>query len=380
MKKFTVILWFCMSLIIPESFAQDDALTYGLSIDEYLEQALPPQEGRHIGFDEMSGLLTVTDTSSNQRLIRQLIKQFDVGPKQILIEAKFVEIEFADLNELGIEWHWYEKGETGSNAKHLQFGVNPDFNADPAGTGDYYGIQWDDSATDDFPQSAFGLDLFISKTFVSDSFVRAYLKALASEGRANLLSAPRVVTLNGQMANIQVTETIPYATDVSLENEGTADHPNWTLTYTVDERLTGITLEVTPYVAEDSNIITLDIHPEVSTLSSRVNIGAVQVVADDDDTATPLALSGLNDSLGWPIIDTRTTQTTVNVKSGHTVIMGGFVEDDDTLTKKKVPFLGDLPLIGHLFQYEYQSRTKRNLAIFLTATMITADGEPVTEY
>lgn len=355
----------------PASLAQDDALTYGLSIQEYLEQALPSQEGRQINYDDFTGVLTVIDTPSNQRLIKELIRQFDVGPQQVMIEARFVEIEFTDLNELGIEWYWYrpDRGNSG-----------PEFGVSTSGT-NYQGIQWDGGTTTatTFPlTSTYGMDFFISQAFANSGFIRAYLHALASEGRANLLSSPRVTTLSGQMANIQVTQTIPYASEISLENEGTADHPNWTVSYTIDERLTGITLEVTPYVSENTDVITLDIHPEISTLYDRVDTDINQISTEDTpDAPNLLTISGLSENLGWPIVDTRTMQTSVMVRSGRTVIMGGFVKDDDTDTKKKIPFLGDIPVIGPLFRYNYQTRTKRNLVIFLTATLITAEGEPV---
>ena len=96
--------------VLPSVYAQED-YAYTLSVEEYLNNALPAQEGRNINYDEVTGILTVTDTPSNQRLISRLIKQFDIGPRQVLIEAKFVEIEFEELDELGIEWYWYKHGD-----------------------------------------------------------------------------------------------------------------------------------------------------------------------------------------------------------------------------------------------------------------------------
>lgn len=337
---------------------------YSLSIEEYLDNALPPQEGRMINYNDVTGILTVTDTPTNHRLIRRLVEQFDVGPKQVMIEAKFVEIEFTDLDELGIEW--YFKNSEGDIT------INEDddaltFSGRNLANPDYQGVQWDTSTSDAFPQSDFGIGVLMSQ-FTSGNFITAYLKALASEGRANLLSSPKVTTLSGQAANIQVTQTIPYVSDVDFENAGTAEHPIWEFQYTIEERITGITLEVTPYVSGNSDIITIDIHPEVSNLVSREPIFV-------GDTSNPFTSGAtVPNLLGWPVVDTRTAQTSVMIGSGETVIMGGFVKDDETLTKKKVPFLGDIPLIGNLFRYEYKTRTKKNLVIFLTATLITAEG------
>lgn len=339
------------------SHAQDANPEYSLSIEDYLNNALPPQEGRIINFSDITGILTITDTPSNQRLITKLVKQFDVGPKQILIEARFVEIQFEDLDELGIEWYWYKHGDFDFNSSTIK---------------DYQNIRWDNTATDTFPQNSdSGLDVAIAY-FKGTQFLMAYLHTLASEGRANLLSSPKVTTLSGQQANIQITQAIPYVSDVAFENSGTAEHPIWKFNYTIEEKITGITLEVTPYVSESSDVINLEIHPEVSSLLERrpIFVGSANNPITAGQTVPEL--------LGWPVIDTRTTQTSVMVSSGSTVVMGGFIHDNVDSTYKKVPVLGDIPLIGNLFKYKNVSRAKTNLVIFLTATLITAEGEAVT--
>lgn len=370
MSLLLIVLVFISSPLFGQGNNQDN-IEYNLSIEEYLNNALPPQEGRSITFNEVTGILTVTDTPSNQRLIRKLVEQFDVGPRQVMIEAKFVEIEFENLDELGIEWYWYKHGDItlgdSTSSTYLDTPQVGDPN-DYVASDNYKGVQWDQDSSNLFPLTNFGLGLVMSQ-WESGKFLTAYLRALASEGRANLLSSPKITTLSGQQANIQVTQTIPYVSDVDFENIGTAEHPIWEFQYTFEERVTGITLEVTPYVGGDSDIITLEIHPEVSNLVARrpIFVGdATNPITSGADVPT---------LLGWPVVDTRTAQTSVMVSSGETVVMGGFVKDDDTVTKKKVPILGDIPIVGSLFQYEYKSRSKKNLVIFLTATLITAEGE-----
>ncbi|MFH0839670.1 MAG: hypothetical protein V1883_01470 [Candidatus Omnitrophota bacterium] len=355
----TAILLIALVIALPFwALSQSDAPEFQLSIEEYLNNALPPQEGRIVNFNDITGILTVTDTPSNQQLIQKLVTQFDIGPKQILIEARFVEIEFEDLDELGIEWFLYEAG---------------DVNINPGGANtQYQNIRWDNSGTDTFPQTELGLDIAIVADWAKKNFIEAYLHALASQNRANLLSAPKITTLSGQQANIQVTQTIPYVTDVQFENSGTAEHPIWKFDYTIEEKMTGITLEVTPYVGSNSDIITLDIHPEVSNLKARRPIFEGASTAAANPITYGMSVPAL---LGWPVIDTRTVQTSVMVKSGSTLIMGGFINDDDSTTEKKVPILGDIPLIGPLFRYQYVDRKKKNLVIFLTATLLTAEGE-----
>ena len=84
------------------------------------------------------------------------------------------------------------------------------------------------------------------------------------------------------------------------------------------------------------------------------------------------------DNLGWPVIDTRSAQTSVTVRSGDCILIGGLIQDADNSTvKRQIPILGDLPLVGPLFKYEYQNREKKNLIVVLTARLIDTHGEEV---
>jgi len=319
--------------------AQEETSEYG--IKDYLEQALPPQEGRKIVLNEAVGLLTITDTPSHHKLIRRLLELIDVGPRQISIEARFVELSLENLHELGVEWNgnYVEpvtapggkvKGITGL-AKTL-FGAGGVANA--------------------------GMGLFLGKTYLSGSQLTAYLRALEQTGRANMLSSPRLTTLSGQPANIQIIKRIPYATDVEYSEIDMPDGPDWVSTYTIEEKIVGISLEVTPSVGKDTDIITLDLHPEISEVVESLSIH-----------------SRVPDELARPVIDTRSVQTFVIVKNGETVVMGGLINDEEITTVKKVPILGNIPLIGKLFQHKYSVREKRNLVIFITATLVSAEGE-----
>ncbi len=342
-------LLFFFSLGSTSLFSQEEGAG-GSDIKAYLESSLPPQEGRIITLNEATGLLTITDTPTHHRFIKELLKRLDVGSKQISIEAKFVEVSIADINELGIEWYWYKHGERSDKWSDVDIGT---------GDTEDSGIHWDGGGLT-FPKTSEGLDLFISSTTYSGDFIRSYLHALEQAGKANLLSAPKVTTLSGQMANIQIVSTFPYTSSVDLENIGTADHPTWEYSYTFNEESVGITLEVTPTVGEDSKVITLEIRPKVDVLSGRVSIHSL-----------------VPSRMGWPMIDSRSTDTTVYVKSGETIILGGLMSDDTKLYKRKVPILGNIPLLGRFFKYEYETKKKKNLLIFITATLVTSTGEEV---
>ena len=354
---FASLLLITVFPLFAQNFAQnEEAEDEGtvLEITDYLKKALPSQEGRMIVFNPAVGLLTITDTPSNHRLVVELLRILDRGPKQIIIEAKFVEVGVDALDELGVEWYWHRKGVLGGKLSDIDIG-NSASETDPR-----YGIHWD-GVSKNFPQTGTegGFDFFISKTTFGGNFIRAYLHALEQSKKGNLLSSPKVTTLSGQEANIQITRTYPYISEVDVENRGTAEVPQWVWTYTIDERVTGISLLVTPTVGE-GNLISLDIHPTIEFFMGRV-------------TSHSMAAEGL----GYPIIDTRSTQTSLNIRSGSTIILGGLMRDKDKVVNKKIPLLGDIPLLGKLFRYKYRTREKKSLLIFITATLLTPAGEEI---
>lgn len=334
-------------------FAQDEsAPTEGQDIKEYLEQALPSNPDRRIVLDETTGMLTVTDTPSNQHFVKELIKLWDVGTKQVRIQARFVEIDATTIGELGVNWLWRR---TQNTTDKRDFSVN-------TFSPPIENIKTTDTAVFGRANETSGLGIEIGKSFISGSQLWVYIKALEEEGKANLLSSPSVTTLSGQMANIQLANILPYAAEFERTNIGTTAAPIMVEKYKVTEKVTGITLEVTPKVSGEGKIITLDIHPEVTVLVRQVPIST------SADFPT---------ELGYPIIDTRATQTSVVIRSGQTVVLGGLIREDETVKTRKVPLLGDIPLLGYLFRTKYVNKEKRNLVIFLTATIVDSRGEPV---
>lgn len=335
------------------------------TIQDYLQQALPENPERKIVLDQVTGVLTVTDTPSNQALAKDLITLWDTGPSQVKIQARFVEINVTDIEELGVEWAWIrENREAEKNGRFSNMGVNMmtnsllDRNSDNTENASVFGLS----------NEAAGLDLQLGTFTAAGNAVRVHIKALEEEGKLNLLSSPTVTTLSGQMANIQLANIVPYASDFTRTNIGTAGKPIMVEVYKVAEKVTGIMLEVTPTVAGDSNVITMDIHPEVSMLATDVGTdGQVPISAADEFPA----------GLGYPVIDTRTTQTSVVIKSGETIVIGGLIREQEEVTKRKIPVLGDIPGLGEFFKTHHSTIQKKNLLIFLTATVLNSRGEPI---
>ena len=372
--SFFLIISVLQMLLEMPIFSQDDkSEVKKYTIREYLEANLPPQEGRQIVLDEIIGLLTITDTPKNQELALQLIREWDIGPKQILIEAKFIEITFTDLDEIGVDWEMLR-----TDAPIIaNFTGNAATGTDALSTGT--GMMGTGTSAAAFASAAStaGLGLVVGRALISGNTLLAYLKALAQSGKVDLLNAPRITTLSGQMANLQVVRSFPYATsvertqvDLSGSTAGTTSSIFPVETYEIEEETTGITLEVMPTVIEGSNIITLEIHPEVTRLVQQIALSSLTQISGTTAIFPP--------NLGWPIIDTRTAQTTVMIRSGETIVIGGLIQDQDSNTiNRKIPFLGDIPFIGNLFRYKYEERAKKNLVVFITAKLIGTHGEEI---
>ena len=121
-----------------------------------------------------------------------------------------------------------------------------------------------------------------------------------------------------------------------------------------------ISLEVTPTVGENSKVISLDLHPRVEILQERVSTHELVPTAS-----------------GWPVINLRSAQTSLGVKSGETVVLGGLIRDTNTIETQRIPVLSRIPVLGRAFSYKYNSQSKTNLLIFVTATLVTASGKDV---
>jgi type II secretory pathway component GspD/PulD (secretin) len=168
----------------------------------------------------------------------------------------------------------------------------------------------------------------------NDSYVTGVLTALAQKGLSKILSNPKVTTINNKEAKILVGQRIPYTT-TTVSTAGSTQ-----ATQFLD---VGIKLTVTPTINIDQKI-TLQVHPEVS-------------------------LFVRSDPAG-PVIGTREALTTVLINNGETVVIGGLITEEDRKLGTQVPLLGDLPIIGHLFKRDYNTKDRTELLVFLTPQIL----------
>lgn len=304
--------------------------------------------------DSRSNSILVTDSLAVINKIEQMIPTLDELTPQVSIEAKFVETSLTNTENLGIDWNDAITA-TGSSRK-----ITFPFTAEGAAANMANIFGSANPTTDANFTSAYGFPSINATSFTFGTLdftsLQAVFKFLKSRTNTKLIANPRIVTMNNQNATINVGKEIPIATYERNENSGTWEITGW-------EKLSvGVSLDVTPQVSPDGHI-RLKLKPEVSS-----------------DTGES---KGSGENLR-PVLATRTAQTEVQIKDGQTVVIGGLIKNNDTKTIKKIPILGDIPLIGFFFQRTdvggSSGNEKTELLIFVTARIIKDTNEPMVAY
>ncbi len=254
--------------------------------------------------------------------IEEIVRVMDVPARQVVLEARILEVSTGDAMQLGINWDDLNRQgvvivEGGSGA--TQRGVVPD-SLPFFGAGGGYRNMW---STRGMSRQAFAWQTTID--------------LLIQNGKARVLANPKIATLNGREASILVGERIPFTVTGTVFAGGAAAE-----TRQVEKEEVGIKLRITPLINADG-YITTQITPEVSSV---------------------IGYKGVNNDL--PVVATRQATTTVRLKDGGSVIIGGLLSEEKTTNVSKVPILGDIPLLGYLFQHHSVTTSKRDLVIEVT--------------
>lgn len=313
-----------------------------------IEERLTKDVGS-IQVDERTNKAVVTDLSEKLPEIERLISELDEKTQQVLIEAKIIQVTLNDEYKMGVNWDYiFHEGynvATGFNFRNLSTiagGVVNDIL--PAATGAITG-------------SAFRVGSLDEHDY------QYIVEILQTMGKTEILSAPRIVVINNEEASILVGSSRPYATTGTTIGE-TLSETTQQVTY-VD---LGVKLHVTPTINRDG-FVTMKIKPEISARTGDV-----------ETTSTTSQAGGqtVTDTTSIPIIQTSTAETTVMVKNGNTIVIGGLIEDRNEEKEDKVPILGDIPLIGEMFKRTTRGNTeeaeKTELVIFLTPYIITGEA------
>ncbi|HEX6412708.1 MAG TPA: type II secretion system secretin GspD [Burkholderiales bacterium] len=296
--------------------------------------------GAQIQADPATNTLIIIAPDVVYRNLRAVIDQLDIRRAQVFIESLIVEVTSDQAAEFGIQWQGglgnLEAGASTGIAGGTNFGTTGQNilsiaqNPATAGTGLNIGIA---KGQITLP----GVGVITNLQFLA--------RALEATNKANILSTPNLLTLDNEEARIVVGQNVPFVTGQFTTSASAAVNPF----QTIERRDVGLTLRVRPQISE-AGTIKLVIYQEVSSV------------------VEPISPAGI-------ITNMRSIETNVLVDHGSIVVLGGLVQDNVSNTVEKVPVLGDIPILGHLFRYETRRQQKTNLMVFLRPIIVRDDND-----
>ncbi len=336
-----------------------------------LKNVLTPGLGK-LEYDAVSNVFLATDVKPRLDEMQRIIEILDVEPVQILVDVKFVTTSNNDLFDFGIDWGGPDNlgsrvTMTGGSMVHrLPFnlghggwedGLTISHEPNWSSSGDEInGPNAADIATSTASQPNF--------TFGTLDFttVQAVLRFFKRDSESKVVQQPKLFTLDNQEATIFVGDTIKYAITEAVSSS------SGSLTFTLTEAdtpvRTGFQLYVMPHMIPGTNKIMMTMIPESNTLS-----GTGAGIAGFD------RFTNGAQTIDLPRITSRTLVTKMMLEDGQTAVVGGLLQENSGKSTNKLPFLGDLPLIGWLFKSEHKSTVQDNLMIFITPRIVRNSQE-----
>ena len=270
--------------------------------------------------EEKTNTLMITGPPQAFNMVREIIERVDRRTAQVFIEVAIVDVTLTDDTRFGVEWSW-----TSTSTR-------------PSGN-----VIEQEGGTD------FGLSNLtggLRYSVISDN-MKALLQALEVRSDVKVYSTPQITTADNVEAKISIGRREPYITSEDETASGT-------LRRSVDFLDANVSLTVTPHVNESSDVIALDVHQTIDEIIGR------------------------EEQLNAPIVANREALTSITVKDGQTIVIGGIIKENHEWTIRGVPFLSRLPLIGHLFRSKTRRNDKSELMVFLTPHILKDDDAVTT--
>ncbi len=274
-----------------------------------------------INFDARTNALIIREVQSNLELIDNVIKTLDSVTPQVMIEAKIVETQLGNDDKLGVDWNTQVKADGSKRSIALPWNISDSNNLLPAPAS--------------VPSSTFTLGT-LDATGVS-----AIFKILSSKTDTNILSNPKIITLDNQPAKIVVGVQYPIPNYTYNADQAKMQVSGW------EYKDIGIIFEVTPHV-NNPGMVTLDLHPVITEMGAPVTVEGTSL----------------------PQLSVEETRTKVMIEDGQTLVIAGLIKDKTEMIRKKIPVLGDVPILGEAFKNSSKVKSKTELLVFLTPHII----------
>jgi general secretion pathway protein D len=265
--------------------------------------------------DPNTNSIIVVTSPENAAIIRSILDQLDRIPEQVLIETVIVEASLTAADKLGVEWSYTGGGKNQSTITNNFGNVGADATA---------------AQQEGFQYTLTGTNYSV------------FLNALKSDNKFQVLSTPKIFTSNNVQAEINISQSLPYITS-SIQNV------NGTFTNNYQFTDVGIVLTVTPRITSNG-MVAMDVEQTANDLQGYTSFNA-------------------------PIINQRIANTQVSVKDGETIILGGIIRNTINSDVRKIPVLGDIPLLGNLFKSTQKTKEKTELLVFLTPRIVRDPDE-----
>lgn len=310
--------------------------------------------GRSVVLNPLSGVVVIRAMPGDMRQVEQFLHATRVAvEREVMLEAKIIDVQLKDEFHTGINWAYFHQG---GNRKFALGVGQPGATIGSTGTLSNASVDVIPGFGGSLSPTATGTG-FAGLAFQSANFA-SLLNFLETQGNVQVLSSPRIATLNNQKAVLKVGDDSFFVTNVSTTTTYSGTTPVTTPSVTVQPFFSGIALDVTPQIDDNGDII-LHVHPSVTSVTNketRLNLGGT------NDLVLPLASSSINE-----------TDSIVRVKDGAIVAIGGLMKQQQAGDRSQLPGLGSLPIVGTLFGQSDRTFNKQEIVILIKPTVIDSD-------
>ena len=308
--------------------------TFWADLDESLNMIVGNEQGQKVITTPGSGVVVVQATPDELATVEDYLRRMQlISKRQVILEARILEVELEKGYQQGINWTYIDdEVMTGPDTA-----LESTLNAGAVTTQDIGGV-------------------FSSALEIGD--FSTLIELLGRQGNVQVLSSPRISTVNNEKAVIKVGSDEFFVTDLDFDDSTTAtSQTSRSTSVDLTPFFSGISLDVTPQISEN-DVVTLHVHPAVSEVQDQEKL----ITIGDEDVTLPLALSTV-----------RETDSVVTARSGEIVVIGGLMQENTEETTSAVPFFSDIPVIGELFKQRRFESTKSELVILLKPMVAGAE-------
>ncbi|MFU8838181.1 MAG: pilus (MSHA type) biogenesis protein MshL [Thiohalomonadaceae bacterium] len=324
-------------------------------LEASLRSLVGPDEGRSVSVHPHTGMIIVRALPAELRVVGQYLQQSQLTLKrQVILEARILEVTLRDQFQTGINWAGlYQSGNR--SLLTSQIGGGSLLSQGQAPTAGGSGVVTPEVAINQVSQAFGGMFGMALRT----SDFTAFIELLKTQGDVQVLSSPRVATINNQKAVIKVGSDEYFVTNITSDSSTVAGAGTTNVSVTLESFFSGVALDVTPQISVQGDIV-LHVRPAVSDVVQKTK----SVTTTIGNLTLPTAASNVRES-----------DTVIRAANDQVVVIGGLMQNVTEDEHSSVPILGDIPLLGALFRHTRQITRKSELVILLKPTVVDEYGE-----